>query len=152
MITNKSPQNTGTKAGDCGRYIGGCIYLILGIFLVATLVSEKLPTFESVSEKLDAFDKTKILWCLGWAAVGFAFNAFNAARKAVSTKSAWPLYLWFYFPLICVLSFFAYCSIEVFTVNRLHFFYPLAACLSMALGFHSDKVSRDIFGYLPGKK
>jgi hypothetical protein len=60
-------------------------------------------------------------------------------------KSAWPLYLWFYFPLVCIISIAAYCSVEVYTADKPSLFYPLAAIFALLLGYHSDRVARDPF-------
>ena len=132
---------------DKGRFDGGWIYLIAGLTL-AGIAGYVLRA--DVRKAAASVEWLKAFWCIGFAWIGFAFDAFKASRTAGRSTGAWPLYLRFYFPLVTLVGFFVYCAIDVYTSEKSYFFYFLSALLALALGYHADRF-RDLSKLIPGK-
>jgi hypothetical protein len=133
---------------DKGRFFGGWIYLIAGLTLAGIAGYE---SWADVRKALASVEWLKTFWCVGFAWIGFAFDAFKASRTVGrDAPGAWPLYLRFYFLLVTLVGFLVYCAIDIYTSEKSYFFYFLSAFLASALGYQADRL-RDLSKLIPGK-
>src|SRR2546421_7745304 len=131
MITPSANPNAAGKPRDCGRFIGGWIYLLGALGILAVVGYSSLNQLKAA---LEAVDCSKWFWCVGFACVGFSFNAFKASAKGPRSTSAWPRYLTLYLPVLLLTAFFVDVTVEVYTVDKADFFFSVSAPLAAAFG------------------
>ena|SRR5688572_11442208 len=147
MTTPSTNPNATSKQRDCGRFIGGWIYLLGALGVLAVVGWSSLSDLKAAWE---AVDVSKWFWCVGFACVGFSLNAFKASAKGPRSTSAWPKYLTLYFPVLLLTAFFVDVTVEVYTVDKADFFYSVASPLAAALGYHCDRIINNPLGVIPG--
>jgi hypothetical protein len=110
-------------------------YLILSaVFLVLCLASVRARVFY-LHPKPDSFNAWRFLWCVAFSFVGFTALSFRLWRH---DKSPYPLHVFYYPPLLLIISSLVFSACHVSEATSGFVFYYLSSALCFVFAFLVD--------------